>query len=274
LDNGRSKSVFYLIKNWYETGTFSRETIFSLINLINSYEEKPKNFYSSEQEIVEVIDHSREYIRNLNGTERIEDIVSNLQTAFPWCEILSIDFGINNEEIVNKVKPNISNHINIEKTIYENEIDLWQFHVESEEAKIVLKLINEAIKVEYFDQLIKRIKDSFIQGSYQNYSYLRKLTESIISTSDKSIRDNVLTSIDDNEFYFPVPSEKITDDQWQWCHLIVNLIANIEQHWGQAGYYGVFLAYICSLEITQKDKMLQHRLKQLFGKDLELVEGL
>jgi hypothetical protein len=131
-------------------------------------------------------------------------------------------------------------------------------------------LINEAIKVEYFDQFLKRIKDSFFQGSYQNYSYLRKLTDSIISTSDKSIRDNVISSIDDNEFYFLVPSGKITDDQWQWCHLIVNLIANIERHWGQAGYYGVFSAYIHSLEITQKDKMLQHRLKQLFGKDIEL----
>lgn len=271
LDNVRSKSVFYLIKNWYDSGTFSKETIFSVINLINSYEEKPKNFYSSEQEILEVINHSREYIKNLNGTERITDIIYNLQTAFPWSEILSIDFGISNEEIVDRVKTNISNHINIEKTISENEIDLWDFHVESEEARSLFKLINEALKVEYYDQLIKRIKDSFVQRTYQNYSYLRRLTDSIISTSSvKSIRDSVLTIIDDNEFFFPIPSGKITEEQWQWCHLIVNLIKNIEQHWGQAGYYGAFSAYICSLEITHQDKMLQHRLKQFFGKDIEL----
>ncbi|MGX6444256.1 hypothetical protein ACWM35_13700 [Neobacillus sp. K501] len=266
LDNDRSKSVFYLIKNWYDSGTFSRETIFSLIDLINSYEEKPQNFYSSEQEIVEVIKYSREYIRNLNGTEQLQEIVLNLQTAFPWCEILSIDFGISIEEILNRVKMNISNHINVEKTIYENEIDLWQFHVEGEEARNVFKLINEAIKVEYYDQLLKRIKDSFVQRSYQNYSYLRKLTDSINSTTSKLIIDRVLTSLDDNEYFFPIPSGKISDEQWQWCHLIINLIASIEGHGVIAGYYGVFSAYIFSLEITKKDKMLQHRLKQLFGK--------
>lgn len=270
LDNIRGKDVFNLIKNWYETGTFSKENILSLIKLINSYEEKPKSFYSSEQEIVEVIDHSRDYIKNLNGTERLEDIVSNLHTAFPWCEILSIDFGISNEEIVNMVKTNISNHIKIEKSIHENEIEVWQFHVGSEDARNVFKLINEAIKVEYFNQMIKQIKDSFIQHLYQNYSYLRKLTDSIISTSDKSIRDTVLTSLDENEFFFPVPSGNITEEHWAWCQSIINLIANIEQHYGIAGYYGAFLANICSLEITQKDKMLQYRLKQLFGKDIEL----
>ncbi|WP_173915974.1 P-loop NTPase fold protein [Halobacillus sp. Marseille-Q1614] len=270
LDNVRSKNVLHLIKDWYDSGTFSKENIIRLINLINSYEEKPKNFYSSEEEIVEVINHSREYIKNLDETQSIDDIVSNLQTAFPWCEILSIKFGISNEEIVNRVKTNITNHINIEKTIYENEIDLWQFHVESEEAKTVFKLINEAIKAEYYDQLLNQIKDSFDQKSYQNYSYLRKLADSISSTKVSSIQNNVLKSLDDNDFFFPVPSGKITDEQWQWCHLIVSLIATIQQNWGQAGYFGVFSAYISSLEITQKDKMLQHRLKQLFGKDIEL----
>lgn len=269
LDNVMSKKVFYHIKKWYVTGSYSRENIIHVITSINSYKEKPKNFYSTEQEIRDLINYSREYIRNLNGTERIQDIVSYLNTAFTWCEVLSVDFGISYEEILTLVSKNVSNHIDIEKYIHQNEIDLWDLNVEGAEAKNVVQSINEALKAEYYHQLIKRINDCFINRSFRNYHYLRQLTDSI-SRVDKSIRDNILTSISDNGFLFPVPSGKITEEQWQWCHLIVNLIANIERHWDIAGYYGGFSAYICSLEITQKDKMLQHRLKQLFGKDIEL----
>jgi len=269
LDNVRGKDVFYLIYNWFETGTFSKETIVSLINLINSYEEKPTNFYSSEQEIVKFIDNSREYIKNLKGTERIEDIVSNLQTALPWCDILAVNFGISNEEIVKKIKMNISNHIEVEKSIDANKIDFWRANVESEEAKDLFKLINETIKVEYYDQLIARIKDNFTQGLYQKYSYLRILIESINSDFDDTNRDKLVTRMNDNVFFFPVPSRKITDEQWQWCHFIVNLIANIDNHLEQTAYYKDFIDYVCSLEITKKDKLLQHRLKQLFGNDIE-----
>ncbi|PCD05203.1 hypothetical protein CMV16_24995 [Peribacillus simplex] len=269
LDNVMSKNVFHHIKNWYETGTYSKENIINLITSINSFEQEPKNFYSTEEEILDVIDYSREYIRNLNGTEQMDDIISKICIAFEWCEVLSVDFGISYDEILILVSNNIANHIDIEKNIHQNELDLWDFNVQRQEAKSVVKSINEAIKTEYYNQLIKRIIECFIDHSYSNYHYLRKLTESI-STVDKSIRDNILSNLSDNDFFFPIPSGKITDEQWQWCHLIVNLIANIEQHWGQAGYYGVFSAYTCSLEITQKDKMLQHRLKQLFGKDIEL----
>jgi hypothetical protein len=241
------------------------KTLIYIIASINNYEEKPKNFFSSEQEILEVIDHSKEYIRNLNGTERIEDIVSNLNNAFAWCEILSIDFGISNEEILDMINTNISNSIDIEKTISENELDLWHFHtIESEEAKMVFHSASKALKVEYFDQLIKRINDCFIQKSYNEYSYLRQIIDSIISISDTPIRERILKSISDNKFFFPIPSGKITEDHWNWCHLIIKLIATINQNWAIENYYDDFKANIYSLEISKEDKLLQHRLKQLF----------
>lgn len=259
------KSVFDQIKNWYKTGTYSRENILTLIDSINKYEKNQPLFYSSEQEILEVIDHSREYIRNLNGNEPMEDIISNLSSAFGWCEVLSVDFGISNEEILILVRNNISNKIDIEKSIYQNEIDFLPFHIDSEKAKNVFKSINEAIKVEYYDRLIKRIKDCFIERSYDKYSYLRQLTDSIIPTTDKPIRDNLLKNISDNKFFFPVPSGKITEDQWNWCHLIIKLIATINQNWAIENYNNDCKTYIYNLEISKEDKMLQHRLIQLFG---------
>ncbi|MFE4243739.1 P-loop NTPase fold protein [Peribacillus butanolivorans] len=262
LDNVMSKEVFHHILRWYETGTYSRENILKLIASINNYKHKPSNFYSSEQDIHKFIDHSNEYIRNLNGTESMGEIVSTLSNAFAWSEVLSVDFGISNEEILNMINKNLSKNIVIEKSLFENDC-LVHCYTESEEAKNLIKSINEAIKVEYYDQLIKRIKDCFIQGTYDNYIYLRQLTDSII-TIDKPIRGSLLKFIKDNQFFFPLPSGSITEEHWNWCRLINLLIREIEQHWEIENYYDDFKAYFYSSEIIKKDKMLHHRLKQLF----------
>jgi hypothetical protein len=259
------KSVFLQINNWYKTGTYSRENILLFIDSINKYEKNQPLFYLSEQEIREVIDQSRDYIKNLNGTERLEDIVSNLNTAIIWCEIFSIDFGISNDEILNMVKTNISNSIDIEKTISENELDLWHLRtIESEEVKMVFQSVNEALKVEYFDQLISRINDCFLQESFDEVSYLRQLTDLLISISDNQIKERMLTGISDNNFFFPIPSGNITEDQWNWCQLVIRLVATINKYWEVENYYQDFKANIYSLEISKEDKLLQHRLKQLF----------
>lgn len=270
LDNVLSKNVFHHIKSWYDTGSYSREKIFNLIDSINSYEEEPKSFFSAEPELIEIIQHSREYIRNLKGTEQIEDIISRLATALFWCEVLSVDFGFNEEEILSLVSDNISNKIDIDKTIYENQIDSWSFNVESEEARNIINSINEALKVEYFYQIIKRIKDCFNERSYSNYHYLRKLTDSIVSTMDLPIKNCLSKSISDNQYFFPVPNGKITEDHWNWCHQIIKFVATINKYWEIKNYYDDFTAYLNSLEITQQDKLLQYRLTRLLGKDITL----
>lgn len=267
LDNVMCKSVFHHIRKWYETGSYSKEIIINLIESINSYEEKPKSFYSSEEEILGIIEITREYIRNLNGTEPLDDIISKLNTAFAWCEVLSVDFGISVEEIVKLVGKNITNRIDLTKSSYENGIDLWDFHVESEEARKVVKSINEGLKVEYYNLLLKQIRDCFIQQSYNEYLYLRQLQDSIISTTDIPIRDIVLKSLSDNQFFFPIPSGRITEEHWYWCRIINRLIKDIEQPWGIENYYDDFKSYIYGLEITKQDKILQHRLRHLFEKN-------
>jgi len=265
LGNDRNKNLLPLIKKWYDSGSFSEEKIIREINLINSYKESPKNFYSSEEEILELITSSKDYIDNLVGTENINEIFSNLSIVFPWCQILSIDFGISNEDIIYKMKTNISNHINIEKTVYKNKIDFWNSPTEGTELFSVSESINESIEIAYFNDLLKQIKELFHQENYKDYYYLKILIDSINQITFSS-REIVLESLDDNDFFFPVPSGKITDQQWQWCHFIVNLIAVInKQKWIQEDYFDKFSAYIFNLEITQKDKMLKHRIKHLLG---------
>ncbi|MBU8915648.1 KAP family NTPase [Bacillus sp. FJAT-29953] len=267
LDNVMSKSVFHHIFNWYETGSFSKEKIMNLVASINSFETKPKNFYSSEEEILGVIDYSKTYFRNLDGTEQLDDIITKLSTALAWCEALSVDFGIGDEEIVNLIRENIINSIDITKGSYQNEIDLWHYHVESAEAKKVVKLMNDAIKVEYYNQLLKQINDCFNQHSYNEYSYLRQLNDSIISIKDKPIRDSIQKSLSDHQYFFPIPSGSIKEEQWNWCHLINTLIVEIARQWDMESFYNDFKGYIYNLEITKNDKMLQHRLKSLFGEE-------
>lgn len=264
LDNIMCKSVFHHIRKWYETGTYSKKIIINLIESINSYEEKPKNFYSSEEEILRIIENAREYIRNLNGTEPLDDIISKLNTAFAWCEVLSVDFGISIEEIVKLVDKNIPNKIDLTKSSYQNGIDLWNYHIESEEARKVVKSISKALKVEYYNLLVNQIRDCFIQKSYNEYLYLRQLQDSIISIKDNPIRDIVVKSIRDNQFFFPIPSGRITEEHWYWCRIINVLIRDIEEHWGIENYFDDFKSYIYGLEITKQDKILQHRLRHLF----------
>jgi hypothetical protein len=267
LDNVMCKNVFHHIKKWYEKGTYSKEIIINLIESINSYEEKPKSFYSSEEEILGIIGNTREYIKNLNGTEPLDDIISKLNTAFAWCEVLSFDFGISIEEIVKLVEKNIPNKIDLTKSSYQNDIDLWDYHIESEEAREVVKSFSEALKVEYYNLLVNQIRDCFIQKSYNEYLYLRQLQDSIISIKDNPIRDIVVKSISDNQFFFPIPSGRITEEHWYWCRRINVLIRDIEEHWGIENYYDDFKSYIYGLEITKQDKILQHRLRHLFEKN-------
>lgn len=266
LDNVMSKNVFHHIKKWYETGSYSKKDIINLITSINNDDENPRNFFSSEQEILELIDHTRAYLKKLDGNEPLDDIISRLSTAFAWCDVLSVDFGISDKEILNYLKNNISNRIDLEKNFHQNEIDLWHFHIESDKALKVVKSINEELKIEYYNQLLERIREYLVNNSYSKYIHLRDLTNSIFSIEDKTIRDIILKAMEDNSYFFPIPSGQITEELWNWCHLINKLIKDIDGYWKLDGYYDSFSSYFLDLEETKKDKMLRHRLNHLFGK--------
>lgn len=264
-DNSLSKMVFYHINKWFEIGEYSKETILNLIASINNFKEKPHNFYSSEEEILDIIRNTKEYMLDLNGSEEINDIILNFSTASTWCEQLSVDFGISNEQVLDLINKNIANKIDITKDLVDNFIGIWDHRVESGNVACLVELIDEKLKSEYINQLLNQI-NMFFERKLYNSSYLKQLRNSIRLISDEHLRDSILKSLNNNYYFFSIPSGRISEQQWRWCHQINKLIREIENNWEVTNYYSDFKAYIYRYEITKKDRMLQYRLKQLFEK--------
>ncbi|OUA56837.1 P-loop NTPase fold protein [Bacillus thuringiensis] len=263
MDNIKNKIVFKYIKNWYETGAYSRETIIDLITFINNNEDEPISYFSSEQEIRDDIKNVEKYIKGLTGKEELPAILSKMSSAFMWSKELSIDFGINIDEILIFLGDNISNHINLEKSNYDNKIDSWRYTVQNENFKSIVEPINRAIDIEYYKQLLKLINKYFNDRSYDKNFYIRNLNNELTLIKDKKLRDYIVKYIKDQKFLFPIPSGKINQGQWYWCIFIEELIRNIEEIWKVKGFCNDFKIYCDNLEKTKQDKMLQHRLKEL-----------
>ncbi|MEM5017890.1 hypothetical protein WKH31_16470 [Metabacillus indicus] len=261
FDNIMSKNVISHIMKWYESGVFL-EGILTIIASINSYKEEPRNFYSSQEDIIGVIEYCREFIKTLKGDEPIEDITSRLSTAFLWCDLLEIDFGISNDEILDIIKGNISNRIDLQKNLYQNGIDVFLHTSESELSTGLILSINEAIREEYKNQLLQKVKESFAEHSYE-VVYLRDLTDLVRTTTSQQDRNSLLKILHENQYFFPIPSGKITEDLWYWCHQINILIKDIEQLWEMENFYNDFKDKI-NAEVVDENKILKHRLKTLF----------
>ncbi|MFT2194581.1 P-loop NTPase fold protein [Bacillus subtilis] len=258
LDNMMCKSVFFHIKKWFENGTFPREEIISSINLINSYKHKAGIFFSSEEELYSFISYSKTFIAELTGAEKLKDIISLLSNAFEMCNVLSIDYGMKDEDIISLIQKSIINEINIEKNLYENRINLYSIIIKSEKERSLLNAINYTIEREYYDNLLKKIEECLMQGLYNENKYLDIFKESIISDIDESISQRVLQTFRENEFFFSIPKGRITEDHWNWCILIKYVMKDIGKYWN-AGFYEEFAAYIESIDCSN-DKMLQYRI--------------
>lgn len=268
LDNELSKNVFYHLKKWFETGTFSKDTIIKEISFINNHKEQLHNFFSSDQDLADIIYNVKNHINNLDGSENISELMYELNIAFTWSEILSIDFDINNKEIIDLLSSCIIKNIDISKNIEENLLDDWKLHLENVRARELFKLVNEKIQVDYYQLLIARIKNSFNQKEFSEFAYLKNLIE--MSTQNNLldfIKEDLLENLNTNEYFLPIPAGRINEDQWRWCQQVKKLIITIEKCWNLENYFKNFKEYFYNLEISNNDKMLQHRLNQLFERN-------
>ncbi len=265
LDNIMSKNVFNYIRKWYETGEYDEKKILNTIELINSYEEEPLNFFSSEQEILDYIKQSEEYFRNLNGNESLEKVISKVSNVLQWCDVLSIDFVFSNKDFSNNIKDNIYNNINIEEDYFYNQQHApFHFYSQTEKVNELIEIIESDFKFEYYSKLFSRINDCFSHHSY-NYNYLRALNGSMANITETKIRNFILDKLKDNDYFFPIPSDKITGDQWYWCREINELVEKIESHWEINDYHYNFVTHIVNSSNLEKDKMLKYRLSDLFN---------
>lgn len=268
IENEMNKLIFQHIINWYETGSYCKDAILNIITTINNYEKKPYTFYLSEEEVIEYITNSIEVIENLDGNENLQIVIDEFLKAQDWANELDIDFRIGNKKLLELVKKNISNRINLETPLYLQEIYYSNnLEISNENATGLINLINSEIKKEYYIQLTGKIKACFIQKSFNNMIYLRQLNELINTRTDKEIQDIVLNIINDNSYLFPIPKGRINEEIWTWCHQVKILIKNIEQFWGYENYFEEFKSYIYSVEGITKDKMALYRLKYIFKEE-------
>lgn len=264
LDNTMSKNVFIHIKDWFEKGIYSKDCIFNVISGINN--SKPAHFYLSQQEILNVIEDSQKFVKNLSDNEHL-GIITIIQTVLDgleWAEILDINYGISDEEIVYLIKEDIPNRIDIHTSLAANLLNFSAFYNDNKAAESLFETVNKFIKVEYYNLLINGVMEIYCSKSYGKFYHLRQTIESIPSIHDKHIRDNILTCIRNNNYFFPLPSGTIDEDLWNWCHLINLLIKDIEKHWGIDSLYTEFKTYNYKRDNIEENKILKYRLNLLF----------
>lgn len=264
LDNMMNKSVLSYILNWYETGAFPDE-VKDIIKSINSFEEEPRNFYSSEQEIYEFIKSSENHVNQLNGEESLEATLQRISTALTWSRILEVDFDISNEEIIKKIQGNITKKIDVNKSFYQNEIDSFRIQVESERGNQLISAVQNLLKAEYHRLLIKKIENLYTNREFE-VIYLRNLSDLILTNPEIEMQNSLLENFEKNQYFFPLPIGKITEKQWYWCHQINIIIKDIERVWNKENYYQKFKDNITSLSEGENSKLLEHRIFSLFGK--------
>lgn len=264
LDNSMSKSVLFHIKRLYESGEFNKANILNEIDFINNFNYQPINFLSSEEEIINVIVESKKFFEELSGEETIGNIIQAITNGVEWSEILSIDINLDKEELLRKIKPNIAKHVDIEKTVFENDISLSQYTLQSKEVKEIIKLINHEIIYQYYNKLADKISDCFTSKMFGSNNYLKYLMDSITSINHEEVKENLKQKIQDNHFFFPLPKGQITQEHWDWCILCKLLMFNIYKHWGIEGYFDNFVHYVKNEADNYQDRMLDHRIKLLF----------
>ncbi|MDI6587217.1 P-loop NTPase fold protein [Bacillus subtilis] len=264
LDNIMSKNVLLHIKKWFEVGEYSKQDILKEIKIINEFQEgKPNNFYSSDHEIFEYIEKTKKYLRELKGNESLGEITTIMSNGITWSEVLSYNFELETKDILSLIKPNIKNHLDIQKSVYENEISLSQFILENKKAKEVIGSVNQTIKFEYYKKLVGKIKECFTNANYDIY-YLKQLADSINSINSGNIRSFLMLNLEENQFFFALPAGSITQEQWDWCIISKMLVFNIHKSWNMNKYYDNFVESVKIAAENIEDHMLHYRLKNLF----------
>ena len=162
LSNDMCKVIFIHIRNWFIKGFYCKESIVKLIDSIKNTESQPINFYTSQDDIIELIDKTKQRVKALTGTESLIDVITELVTAIRWCNVFSIEFGITNEEIIKSMNNNIINYMDLEKELYHNLVDEFTINIDS--GVDIVERINKEIEREYSSNLINKIEKDFEIG--------------------------------------------------------------------------------------------------------------
>ncbi|MCA1011465.1 KAP family NTPase [Halobacillus halophilus] len=261
LRNSMSRNILVDLMRWYEVGVYSTEDILEKVFIINNFKEKSHNFFSSEEEISEMLSSTANSFKTLSGNENLIAVFTELNTALTWSEALSIDLGIDNAEIIQFLEKVISNGIDIKKSIYHHKIHEIDVLPESNRAKELIKEINKIITKEYLTILFNMILSSYSNNQFHEHELLKDFEESI-KTENEIFEYKEL--IEEHHFLLPKLNGKITDDVWYWCIRLLSLVRDISRNLGEKDhFFDRFNNYLDKELTSSNDKMQRHRIKLL-----------
>lgn len=263
LDNMMSKSILFHIIRWYETGEYDIKAIKNEIKLINSFiHENPINHLSSENEVLNVICKAKRFFEDINGEESIEDVILMINNVVDWADIIQVEDEFEKEAFLQKIKPNISKHVNIEKTLFENEVIMRRYaSTGKNKATALISLINNNIIFEFYDQLTDKIIECLNEKKFSSNGYLKKLFECVLSIGDHrpEVWCQIIKKMENNEYFFPLPMGKVSQDHWDWCLINNELIKRIDENF-KKDFFKEYQKNVKNRVSEFQDLMLQHRI--------------
>ncbi|MCY7679885.1 KAP family NTPase [Bacillus pumilus] len=263
LDNMMSKNMLFHIIRWYQTGEYDIKAIKNEIKFINSFmPEDTVNHLSSEHEILNVIEKAKHFFVDIKAEEDIENIIQMLNNVIDWADIMQVEDGFEKEVLLQKIKPNISNHVNIKKSVFENEVIMRRYaSTGKNKASEIITLINNNIIFEFYDQLTDKIIECLDDKKFSSNRYLKMLYESVLSIGDyrPEVWCNIIKKIEDNDYFFPLPMGKVSQDHWDWCLINNELIKRIDENF-KTDFFKEYQKNVKNRVSEFQDLMLQHRI--------------
>lgn len=262
FENDLSKNLLPFIIELYLNGEVNNVELSNQIDFINNFEFKPHNFYSSEEDITQLIDKIESKFESEYNKMEFGEIIAELNIALIWCEALDIELSIEDTTLLERLLEISISNIDLEKSIHENLIDTWMTNIESKKLLSYVTEINRNIELEYYKKLINEMKQGIDTADYSKRKYIKELESVSYNLGDKPELLELITSIlIKEEFLFPLPKGKISTELWYWCHSIDKVCLRIGSC--DANFDSKYNDFISILKEKTEDKMLIHRLNQL-----------
>lgn len=260
MDNIYSKSILLHIKQWFENGTYDMNKINRIINSINKVE-NVINYLSAAEEVTDAIQKWDDNLNELTVEGSLDEIIQAVRYRMSLAEMLGDVFNFSNEKLLEDMRCNILNHVDIEKSVNDNELFTAMYAPQEQTIKILIQKLNEEIIYEYDNKLAEKIIESFNRGIFSEKKYLFVLKDSVHLITDEKIRENLKGKLVSNKFFFPVPLGKVNQDQMDWCSLSNVLILHIKNYWQGDQVFDRYQEFLENAKSNYHDKMLDYRIE-------------
>lgn len=260
MDNIYSKSILLHIKQWFENGTYDMNKINRIIKSINKVE-NVINYLSAAEEVTDAIQKWDDNLNELTVEGSLDEIIQAVRYRMSLAEMLGDVFNFSNEKLLEDMRCNILNHVDIEKSVNDNELFTAMYAPQEQTIKILIQKLNEEIIYEYYNKLAEKIIESFNRDIFSEKKYLFVLKDSVHLITDEKIRENLKGKLVSNKFFFPVPLGKVNQDQMDWCSLSNVLILHIKNYWQDDQVFDRYQEFLENAKSNYHDKMLDYRIE-------------